>query len=98
MQQSVVNKLKEFFTLQPIEKAWLFGSFSRGEERTDSDIDILVRFDDHAQITLFKYVGLVNSLQKILHRKVDLVEKGQLKEFAKDSADREKKLIYEREA
>ena len=98
MQQSVVNKLKEFFTLQPIEKAWLFGSFSRGEERTDSDIDILVRFDDHAQITLFKYVGLVNSLQKILHRKVDLVEEGQLKEFAKDSADREKKLIYEREA
>ena len=45
MKQAIINKLREFFTLQPVEKAWVFGSYSRGEESRESDIDILVRFD-----------------------------------------------------
>ena len=87
MKQQIINKLRGFFSLQPIEKAWVFGSCSRGEETKDSDIDILVRFDSHARITLFKYAG-----------KVDLVEEGQLKDFAVSSVDRDKILVYEREA
>ena len=43
MKQQIINKLRGFFSLQPIEKAWVFGSCSRGEETKDSDIDILVR-------------------------------------------------------
>ena len=43
MKQAIINKLREFFTLQPVEKAWVFGSYSRGEESRESDIDILVR-------------------------------------------------------
>ena len=41
MKQAIINKLREFFTLQPVEKAWVFGSYSRGEESRESDIDIL---------------------------------------------------------
>ena len=84
MKQQIINKLRGFFSLQPIEKAWVFGSCSRGEETKDSDIDILVRFDSHARITLFKYAGMVEALSQLLHRKVDLVEEGQLKDFAVD--------------
>ena len=90
MKQAIINKLREFFTLQPVEKAWVFGSYSRGEESRESDIDILVRFD--------KYIGIVNALQSLLHKKIDLVEEGQLKDFAKESAEQDKILIYEREA
>lgn len=97
MRKSIINKMQEFFTQQPIEKAWVFGSYSRGEETRDSDIDIIVRFDNDANITLFKYVGIVESLQKLLHKRIDLVEEGQLKDFAKESAEQEKILIYERE-
>lgn len=32
MKQSIINKLREFFAMQPIEKAWVFGSYSRGEK------------------------------------------------------------------
>ncbi|MDR0866603.1 MAG: nucleotidyltransferase domain-containing protein [Candidatus Symbiothrix sp.] len=96
MKQSIVNKLKEFFILQPVEKAWVFGSYSRGEETRGSDIDILVRFDSNTKITLFKYAGIMIALQNLLHKKVDLVEEGQLKDFAKNSAERDKILIYER--
>ena len=76
----------------------MFGSYSRGEESRESDIDILVRFDKNANVTLFKYIGIVNALQSLLHKKIDLVEEGQLKDFAKESAEQDKILIYEREA
>ena len=98
MKQAIINKLREFFTLQPVEKAWVFGSYSRGEESRESDIDILVRFDKNANVTLFKYISIVNTLQSLLHKKIDLVEEGQLKDFAKESAEQDKILIYEREA
>ena len=96
MKQTVINKLRTFFAVQPIEKAWIFGSYSRGDETQQSDIDILVRFDNGAQITLLKYAGMVNSLQKLLHKKVDLVEEGQLRNFAESSGEQDKILIYER--
>ncbi|KAA6335146.1 hypothetical protein EZS27_016591 [termite gut metagenome] len=96
MKQAIIRKLNDFFALQPIEKAWVFGSYSRGEETRKSDMDILVRFDHNANITLFKYAGMVNSLQELLHKKIDLVEEGQLKDFAGESADTDKILIYER--
>jgi predicted nucleotidyltransferase len=96
MKQAVINKLNDFFALQPVEKAWVFGSYSRGEETRESDIDILVRFDPHATITLFKYAGMINSLRQLLHKKIDLIEEGQLKDFAEESANTDKVLIYER--
>ena len=98
MEQDIINKLKTYFAIQPIEKAWIFGSYSRGNETPRSDIDLLVRFDNEAHITLFKYARIVNSLQKLLHKKVDLVEEGQLKEFAESSVEQDKILIYERES
>ena len=94
MKQAIINKLREFFTLQPVEKAWVFGSYSRGEESRESDIDILVRFDKNANVTLFKYIGIVNALQSLLHKKIDLVEEGQLKDFAKESAEQDKILSH----
>ncbi|KAA6338668.1 hypothetical protein EZS27_013347 [termite gut metagenome] len=96
MKQAVINKLNDFFAFQPVEKVWVFGSFSRGEETRESDIDILVRFDPHATITLFKYAGMINSLRKLLHKKIDLVEEGQLKDFAEKSVNTDKILVYER--
>lgn len=98
MKQTIIDELKQFFTCQPIEKAWVFGSYSRSEETEDSNIDILVRFIKDANITLFKYVSIANALQELLYKKIDLVEEGQLKDFAKDSAEQDKILIYEREA
>ena len=98
MKQAIIHKLQNFFRLQPIEKAWVFGSYSRGEETKDSDMDILVRFAKNTNITLFKYISISNALQELLHIKIDLVEEGQLKDFAKESAEQDKILIYEREA
>ena len=40
---------------------------------------------------------MITSLQKLLHKRVDLVEEGQLKEFAINSVEKDKILVYERE-
>lgn len=98
MDKELINRITNYFISQPIEKAWLFGSFARADERSTSDIDILVNFTPESKITLFQYIHIVNELQKLTGRKIDLVENGQLKPFAQESAEKEKILIYERKA
>ena len=97
MKQGVVNKLQGFFPAYPIEKAWVFGSYARGEETRKSDIDIMVRFNKEADISLFDYIDIMHNLEDLFHKKVDLVEEGQLRPWAQESAEQDKILIYERE-
>lgn len=80
----------------PVLRAWVFGSFARGEEKPDSDLDLLVDYDKSSQISLLDIVRYKIGLEKILGREVDLIENGCLKPFAKPSAERDKYLIYER--
>ena len=53
------------------EKLWVFGSVARKEERPDSDVDFLVKFND--SIGLLEYCGFENELSDAIGRKVDLV-------------------------
>ena len=98
MDRAIINKISRYFDTQPIEKAWIFGSYARAEEDTKSDIDILVNFIPNEKVTLFKYIHIVNDLQTLTGKKIDLVENGQLKKFAEQSVENEKVLIYERKA
>lgn len=92
-----LNDIKRFFASQSVEKAWLFGSFSRGEDTPESDIDILVRYNDNAEISLMTISKITVALEKLLKRKVDIVEDDCLLPFARESVDHDKILIYERE-
>lgn len=94
--QSLIPRMQAYFKKQPIEKAWLFGSCSRGEEQSGSDIDLLVSFDKSANVTLMTMGGMYMDLKELLQRDVDLVEEGTLLPFAVESANQDKILIYER--
>ena len=94
----MIQKIAEYFRTQPVLKVWLFGSFSRGEERPDSDEDLLVTYDDNARVSLLKHAAMICDLEKLLNRSVDLVKEGTLFPFAVKSANKDKKLIYERTA
>ena len=96
MKQSIVNKLQTFFPAYPVEKAWIFGSYARGEETRKSDVDVMVRFDKEAGITLIDYARIMNNLSDLLHKKVDLVQEGTLYKFAQASVEQDKILVYER--
>ena len=92
----MTQQIAEYFKTQPVVKAWLFGSYARGEETADSDVDILVEYDKDARISLLTISHMIGELEKSTGRRVDLVEDGCLLPFAVESANRDKKLIYER--
>lgn len=94
--KTIIPKIREYFKSHPIIRAWIFDSFSRGDETETSDIDILVDFDNNAHVGLFKYAGIYGDLKELLGREVDLVKNGTLKPFAVDTVNHDKILIYER--
>ena len=97
MNVNVIDNIRQYFSTQPVRKAWLFGSFSRGEETAQSDVDILVEFDRSGKpVTLLTYARMWRELEERLGRNVDLVEDGTLKTYAVESVNRDKRLIYER--
>lgn len=95
--QAMQKKIAEYFKTQPVLKAWLFGSFARGEETPNSDVDILVVLD-HSQPVGLKFFGMFEDLKELLGRNVDLVTDSSLAPFARESVERDKKMIYERTA
>ena len=95
--QEMTQIIAEYFKTQPVLKAWLFGSFARGEESPKSDVDILFVPDYSSKpFTLFTHGGMLMDLQELLGRDVDLVVDGTLRPYAAETANRDKKLIYER--
>lgn len=68
MNANVRNIIVNYFRNQPVEKAWIFGSYSRGEEREDSDVDILVTFKKDERIGL-KYAAMVCDLEDLLQKR-----------------------------
>ena len=72
--REVFPSLKKQYHVRTME---VFGSYVRGEERPDSDLDLLVTFDETP--TLFQFVALENTISDLLGIQVDLVMKDSLK-------------------
>ena len=98
MSTEMLDTIREYFKTQPVLKAWLFGSFARGEETENSDVDILVVFDqkDGNGVSLLRHIAIALGLEDLLGKKVDLITDGTLLPFAQTTADNDKILIYER--
>lgn len=72
----------------------LFGSMARGEAREDSDVDLLVKFNDDTNIGLFELDRVQRDLEMRFDRKVDLVTK--MNKYIQTEAMKDLKTIYER--
>lgn len=96
MNHTVTAKICEYFSTKPVVRAFVFGSFARGENGPDSDIDILVKFDPDAKVSLFDHVSMTYDLENLLGMEVDLVTEGTLLPRIAASADKDKVLVYER--
>jgi len=89
--EDIVAKLRE---LRPIiadrykaRAVGLFGSFVRGEQDANSDMDVLAEFEDGAD--LFDWIGLALYLEEVLQRKVDVVPNRTLRTELQESVLRE---------
>ena len=95
MDARVSYTIREYFKNKPVEKAWFFGSFSRGEERPESDVDILISLVPGTRLGL-QFFAMNLDLEHLLKRPVDLVIEGDLLPFAEETANRDKVLVYAR--
>ncbi|MCQ2744654.1 MAG: nucleotidyltransferase domain-containing protein [bacterium] len=94
--QQMIPTIQRFFESQPVERAYLFGSCSRGEETNNSDVDLLVTYTDSNSLSLLDISRMMVQLGRQLKRKVDMVEEDCLRPFAQESVNRDKIKIYER--
>ena len=72
----------------------VFGSAARGETRPDSDVDLLVLFEEGSRVTLFTLIELQAELSVLFRRPVDLVPKNGLKPALRQEVLAEAQVLY----
>ena len=92
----IKETLSQYFADQPVTKAWVFGSYARGEQTPQSDLDILVVFDENDYPSLLSHAGMVCDLEDLFNMKIDLVPQDNLYPQVRNSIEKNKILIYER--
>ncbi len=74
--KKIKSELKSKFD---VEQIGIFGSYVRGEENEDSDLDILISLNANHHVGLIKFNSLKEILSNLLNIKVDLVVKDGIK-------------------
>ena len=90
----MIKTIQDYFKTQPVLKAWVFGSYARGEETEDSDVDILVDLD-YSQPVGLEFVQMQLDLQSLLKKSIDLVSSRGVSKYIKPYIDTDKKVLYE---
>lgn len=80
-----------------IKRISVFGSYARGEDTPESDIDLLVELKppELCPHLGFKWFGLWDELEEILGRKVDLVTESALSPYVRPYVEKDLLLLYE---
>lgn len=73
--------------VQGVVHAALFGSVARGDDQTESDIDVLVDLDRTRIRTVYDYVGVRHALEDLLGRPVDVVNRATMSPRMKDRVE-----------
>lgn len=89
------QKIEELCRKNRVRELSLFGSRARGDNRPNSDYDLLVEFFPNSGIGLIEYCRLRLDLVKLLKKKVDLVSKKGLREHVRENVTGDAKVIYE---
>jgi len=92
MTAKINRTISNYFASQPVVKAWVFGSYSRGEETPK----IMVALDPNEKVGL-KFFAMREDLKELLGREIDLVTESSILPFAKENAERDRLLVYERD-
>src|SRR3989344_7801096 len=90
--ERIKSKIIKILKSNNVKRAGIFGSYSRGEQRKNSDIDIAVKIKDK-NMSLLGFIRLIRILENALKRKVDLVEYDAIKPRIKDNILKEEVRI-----
>jgi uncharacterized protein len=90
--REIIAKLRENETAlraRGVEHAALFGSYARGDNRSGSDIDILIDIAPQAPVGLWEYIDITQYLEDLFSSPVDVASRGHLKSHVRPAAERE---------
>lgn len=91
---AIRKKVLPIFKKQGVLKAAIFGSFARGEEKKNSDVDMLIKL--RKDKSGFDFIELKINLEEKLGKKVDLVSYNGVHPLLKDRILKDQKIIYEK--
>ena len=87
--QEILDRLREnerALRERGVTHAALFGSRARGDNRPDSDTDIMIEVDPDAHISVYDYVGLKEYIASLFDGSVDVVSRDSLKPYVRPAA------------
>lgn len=93
---AIVNVIKNFLSVDGrVLRAWMFGSFARGDDGPKSDIDLMIEEHPSGSFSYFDLADIQFKLENLLKRKVDIGFASSLRDHAAQNIRQEAQLIYE---
>jgi predicted nucleotidyltransferase len=94
--KEIINRLASGIkNFEAIHSAWIYGSFSRGDDSPESDIDVAIKADE--KFSYFDLAEVKFQLEKQVNRKIDIGFFDTFKPYILDYVKPDLKLIYERQ-
>jgi predicted nucleotidyltransferase/plasmid maintenance system antidote protein VapI len=93
--KAILSQIKKIIKTFPgIHKAWIYGSFARGDDKPDSDVDIAIKTDD--SFSYFDLAEIHHTIEQKVNRKVDIGFIDSFKPYIRKQVEPDLKLVYER--
>ena len=92
----IIEKIQQYFSTKPVEKVYLFGSYSRSDQNEESDIDLLLKFNTDSNIGLIQFSRMKIDIENILNHKVDLLTEDAISPYIKPYIQNDLIKIYEK--
>jgi len=93
--EHIKRTIETFFSQKPVKKVWLFGSYARGDADENSDVDVLIDFEENSKIGI-RYLVWHEEMEQLLNKKVQIVSNASLSKFIRPFVEEDKVLIYEK--
>ena len=91
--EEIKEKTRNIFMLYPIRKVILFGSYARGTQNTESDIDFLIIDSD---LSILEASGLKEQLSEALNKNVDIISDTDISNVFRFLIKDEEVIVYEK--